>query len=179
MNKQKKYKFNVIDVLIILVIIAIGVVMYYYTTARNTVISNSEVEVEYVVELKTVHRDYIDKIVKDNSVVETVRDQQIGKVVDVVVSPSYNSATNNETGEMFISYYPPINASEVAEGDEAELEYEYYNVKVKIRGTFKKSETGYNINGFDLVVGEVVHFRVPRFVSEGYCISINEISEEV
>ena len=28
--KQKKYRFNIIDVLIILVVLAIGVVMYYY-----------------------------------------------------------------------------------------------------------------------------------------------------
>ena len=141
--KQKKYRFNIIDVLIILIILAIGVVMYYYMGARNTVASNLEVDLEYVVELKTVHRDYLDNISIGDKVVETVRDQQIGEIIDIKVSPAYNIATNTDTGDMYISYYPQINTdgevTEGAEGTQTEPEYEYYNLKVTVRDTFKRS----------------------------------------
>lgn len=187
-NNQKKYRFNIIDVLIILVVIAIGVVMYYYMSARNTMASNLEVEVEYTVELKTVYIDYVDNINIGDKVVETVRDQQIGEVVEVVVSPAYNVATNTETGETYIAYYPQINGSEEEESTDGEASeegeektepvYEYYNVRVKVRDTFKKSDNGYKKNAFDLSVGEKVNFRVPHFVNEGYCIEIKEIAKE-
>lgn len=180
--KQKKYRFNIIDVLIILVVLAIGVVMYYYMGARNSVALNLEVELEYVVELKTVHRDYLDKINVGDKVVETVRDQQIGEITDIKVSPAYNIATNTDTGDMYISYYPQINTDGSLDGDtqdeKAEPEYEYYNVKVTVRDTFKRSESGYKINAFNLVVGQVVYFRVPHFVAEGFCISITELPKE-
>lgn len=162
--------------------------MYYYMSARNTVASSSEVELEYVVELKTVHRDYIDNIKIGDNVVETVREQQIGEIIDVVVSPAYNVATNTDTGEMYISYYPPLDGADngtvsADEGEENtqsldEQEYEYYNVRVTVRDTFKKSETGYKINAFELVVGQLVYFRVPEFVGEGFCIKINELAKE-
>ncbi|MBE6701011.1 MAG: DUF4330 domain-containing protein [Ruminococcaceae bacterium] len=188
-TKQKKHRFNIIDVLIILVVLAICLVMYYYTTARNEVNANSEVEIQYTVEVKEVHRDNINKISIGDKVVETVRDQQIGEVVKVDVSPAYKLVTDTETGKSFVSYYPPINpidnttvtlpdtsTEEEEEGntEETELEYEYYNVKVTIKDTVKKSESGYNVNGFDVAVGQLVYFRVPRFVNEGYCINIVE-----
>lgn len=170
MNKNKKYRFNIIDVFIILTVVAIGAVLYFYMSARNLVASNQDVEVEYVVEFKTVHRDYIDNIKIGDTVVETVREQQIGKVVDIEVSPAYNIATNTQTGEMFIEYYPPL----TEESSEEEPQYEYYNVKVKVNDTLKRTEEGYKKNAFMLRVGQLVYFRVPGFVGEGFCIQINE-----
>ncbi len=173
-GNTKKYKFNIIDVLIILTIIAIGVVMYYYMSARNTIATNLEVDLEYTVELKTVHIDYLDKINLGDNAVETVRDQQIGEVVDIEISPSYVTAINAITGETYKQEYPAVQLE-----PDAEPQCEYYNVKVTIRDTFKRSDSGYKINAFELVIGEMVHFRVPHFVGEGYCISINELPKEV
>ncbi len=177
-NKQKKYRFNIIDVLIILTVLAIGVVMYYYMSARNSVASSLETEIEYTVELKTVHKDYVDNIKEGDHVFETVREQQIGEVVSVEISPAYNIATDTLTGEMYVSYYPEINVPEDTT-QEYEPEYEYYNVKVGIKGKFKKSDKGYSINAFDLVIGQLVYMRVPEYVGQGYCIAINELEGEV
>ncbi len=183
-NIQKKHRFNIIDVLIILVIVSVVAVMYYFTVARNNVVTNNEVTIEYTVELKTVRSDHTDNIKKGDKVVETVRDQQIGEVVAVDIVPSYNTVTNADTGEMFISQYPAINAQNTQEEQSSEdtipqeeLLYDYYNVRVTIRQNVKKSEVGYSINGFDVVVGELVHFRVPEYVNSGYCVSIREIAE--
>lgn len=201
---NKKYRFNIIDILIILVIVAVVAVMYYFTVARNDVATNSEVLIDYTVELKTVRAEHIDKIKVGDKAVETVRDQQIGEVIDVQIVPAYNSVTNTETGEMHIQTYPPINAlpeeeipeeetteEETTEEDLSEesqspveesvtaeeLKYDYYNVKVTLRDRVKKSENGYKKNAFDVIVGQLVHFRVPGYVSSGYCIDITEVQE--
>ena len=209
-NKNKKFRFNIIDVLLILLVLAVVGVMYYFTVARNSVASNSEATIDYVVELKTVRREHIDNINICDTVVETVRDQQIGEVVDVEIVPAYTSVTDTVTGDMRNEIYPPINSTdinldadtdettndettndeaiidEITDGEPEELEslpeqeeellYDYYNVKVTIRGKVKKGDKGYSINGFDVIVGQLVYFRVPHFVSSGYCISINEIN---
>ena len=172
--------------------------MYYYTTARNSVLSNTDVTVEYVIELKTVRPEHIYNILEGDNVVETVRDQQIGKVVGVEVTPAYNIATNLNTGEMYISTYPDVNdivipdnnieqeveqsditeeSDIITEEDKPATQYDYYNVKVTIRDKVKKSDNGYSVNGFDIIVGELVHFRVPKYVNSGYCVSIKEIAE--
>ena len=192
-NRIKKYRFNIIDILIIAVIIAVVVVMYYFTVARNSVVSNSEITVDYTIELKTVRAEHLGKIKTGDNVVETVRDQQIGEVIDVKISPSHSIVTNTLTGETYKSFYPAVNLpdedndetneeTEVTENADAEEsviepEYDYYNVQVTIRGSVKKSELGYNINGFSVIVGEQVHFRVPEFVSSGYCVNITEVNE--
>lgn len=180
MNKsKKKYGFNIIDVLIILLVIAIGVVLYYYMSARNTLASNLEVDVEYVVELKVVDAEFTDNFNIGDKVVETVRDQQIGEIVNVEVTPAYNVATNTDTGEMFISYYPQIESDTEGntEGTE-EPKYEFYNIKVTVRDTFKRSDKGYKKNAFNLVTGQLVYFRIPGYIGEGFCIATNEINEE-
>ena len=178
MNKNKKYRFNIIDVFIILTVVAIGAVLYFYMSARNLVASNQDVEVEYIVEFKTVHRDYVDNIKVGDTVVETVREQQIGKVVDIVVSPAYNIATDTNTGEMFIQYYPVLTDEESDLSAEAEPQYEYYNVKVRVIDTLKKTDEGYKKNAFVLRVGHLVYFRVPEFVGEGFCLQIDEVDKE-
>ena len=172
-NSKKKFRFNIIDILIILVVIAIIGVLYYYMSARNTLSSSLEVDVEYVVELKVVDADYVDNIKIGDKVVETVRDQQIGEIVGLEVVPAYNVATNTETGEMYISYYPQVNE----EGEEEK--YEFYNIKVTVRDTFKRSEKGYKKNAFNLVTGQLVYFRVPGYIGEGFCIRTREIDKEV
>lgn len=175
MNGSKsKYKFNIIDVLIIIAVVAVFAVMYYYMSARNTLASSLEVDIEYVVELKLVDDDYVENIKLNDKVIETVRDQQIGEVVGIEVVPAYNIATNTETGEMKIETYPPL----PKENDTDEEKYPYYNVKVKIRDTFKRSEKGYKKNAFNLVTGQLVYFRVPGFIGEGFCIGIEEIVKE-
>lgn len=193
---NKKYRFNIIDVLLVLIIVAIVGIMYYFTVARNDVVTNSEVTVDYTIELKTVRSEHVNKIKIGDNAVETVRDQQIGEVVDIQIVPAYNLVTNMLTGEMHKETYPAINAPIVSDGDDNELSlteqteenvsenveptellYDYYNVKVTIRNKVKKSEAGYKINGFDVIVGEQVYFRVPEFVGSGYCINIVEVAE--
>lgn len=189
-NKNKRFRFNFFDVMIILLVLAVVGVMYYYTTARNSVLSNTETTIEYVVELKTVKAEHINNIIKGDKVVETVRDQQIGEVVKIDVVPSYSIETNMITGESYISTYPDISKNiDVenedifeegflpSESEEINPEYDYYNVRVTVRSNVKKSDNGYKINGFDVIVGELVHFRVPKYVTSGYCISINEIAK--
>ncbi len=194
MKKQQKskYRFNIIDVLLILVLIAVIGVIYYFVAGRDDKASQGEKIINYTIELKTVDKDYLDSIQIGDKVIETVRNRTIGKVVDVEYGPSWAVTTNTETGEMIKSYYPAINLPLQEEpGDEeqgeqgalleeeeiSEIEpvYDYYNVLVTVESDADYTGSSYSIGGFEVVVGEMIYFRLPHFANSGYCISLEEI----
>ncbi len=188
MKKQQKskYRFNIIDVLLILVLAAVAAVIYYFVSARVASGAESDKKIQYTVEVRTVDKDYVDNIELGNTVIETVRNRTIGTVVGVDVGPSWQITTNTLTGEMSKQYYPPINApvQEPEEEDSSEedvitppeeLLYDYYNVRITIEAEADYTGSSYSIGGYEVVVGENVYFRTPHFTSNGYCVSLEAV----
>ncbi len=202
MKKQQKlkYRFNIVDVLLILVVIAIVFVVYYFVAGRNGGGSQNENTIHYTIELKTVDKDYLDNITVGDKVIETVRNRTVGKVVDVEIGPSWTHTTNMETGEITKRYYPPVNLQDNDEAlDEAPLDeelvtpsdednenveneqdtpdpiYDYYNVRLTVEADADYTGAAYSIGGYDIVVGQMVYFRIPKFSSAGYCVALEVI----
>lgn len=122
MKKQKQvYRFNIIDAILIVLIIAVAAAILYFVTGDNGIFAksknDSKTTVHYVVELKTVDKDYLKNIVVGDEVTETIRSGNVGKIIDIDVEPSWTVTTNTETGEMKKSYYPPINVPQTPETD--------------------------------------------------------------
>mgnify|MGYP003293873812 CR=1 FL=1 len=206
MEKQKsKYRINLIDVLIVLLILAVLGGIYYFVSGENGAIlkgSNKDIHnVKYVIELKTVDKDYVDNIAVGDTVTETIRSGNVGKIVGVEVSPAWTVTTNTETGEMLKSYYPPINVSNedeletepddsLSDEDEIviektvtddaaqELLYDYYNVRITVESEMEYTGSSYSIDGYDIIVGNLVYFRLPHYVGAGYCISLDVLDKE-
>lgn len=197
MKKQQKskYRFNIVDVLLILVVVAIVFVVYYFVAGRSENGSQSENTIRYTIELKTVDKDYLDNITVGDKVIETIRNRTVGKVVDVEIEPSWTHTTNIETGEISKTYYPPINVQdndealtdesvtptdEVDENSENVQEipdpiYDYYNVRLSVEAAADYTGSAYSIGGYEIVVGQMVYFRIPRFSSAGYCVALDVI----
>ncbi len=203
MKKQKsKYRFNLIDALLIVLIVAVLGAIYYFVSGNNGLFSGKSTNVhkmQYVVELKTVDKDYIDNIENsvNKEVVETIRNGVIGKLVDVSVEPAWTVTTDMETGEMKKSYYPNLNApvedetdavendesveDEIGEtvtdesGEDVEALYDYYNVRLTIEADMQYTGSSYSVGGYEIVVGHPVYFRIPQFVGSGYCIFLESV----
>lgn len=207
MKKQKsKYRFNLIDALLIVLIIAVLGAIYYFVSGENGIFSkksNNEHKMQYVIELKTVDKDYIDNLENsiNKEVVETIRNGVIGKLVGIEVEPSWTITTDIETGEMKKSYYPAINIPEITEEtddtglsedgapdedtigetvteealDTEELIYDYYNVRLIVEADMQYTGSSYTAGGYGIVVGYPIYFRLPYFVGSGYCIYLEEI----
>lgn len=127
MKKQKQvYRFNLIDAILIVLIIAVAAAILYFVTGDDGIFAkaknDSKSKVHYVVELKTVDKDYLKNIIVGDSVTETIRSGNIGKIIDIKIEPSWTITTDTETGEMKKSYYPPINAPQTSEDCTVEVE---------------------------------------------------------
>ena len=205
MKKQKsKYRFNLIDVVLIVLIIAVLGGIYYFVSGNDGIFSRksdeNEHKMRYVVELKTVDKDYIDNIENslNKDVIETIRNGVIGKLVGVDVSPAWTVTTNIQTGEMKKSYYPAINRPDVIVEQEESVEdnlteeeigetvtdeiseeeepiYDYYNVRLTIESDMQFTGSSYSVGGYEIVVGHPVYFRLPLFISSGYCLLLEEL----
>ncbi len=200
-NQKSAYRFNFIDVLLIVVLIAVLGVIYYFVAGRNSISAGNKLigegkseKLRFVIELKTVDKDYVEKIETDfknsASVIETVRNTNIGKIVDLKITPSRIITENTETGERTLVEYPAVNESnntpsDTEKNDESddstdETEtpiYDFYNVKITVETDASKSDKGFATDSFNISIGTEINFRIPHFVGTGNCISYEVVEK--
>ena len=82
-QKKPKRKFNFIDFLIILVVVAIiGILIYVFSPWAHIekLWTNNKVELTYFVEIKDVDIAYVESIKKDDGVINSVNKNSLGTV---------------------------------------------------------------------------------------------------
>ena len=162
-NKKKKgFRFNIIDAIVILIIIAAAVLLGIILSKGGSGIfgiKSSKVQIEYTVELKNIRDEFRseDFIKEGDSVTDSVTLYSIGNVISVKYSPGSFSGYNS-AGEAVNSEYP-----------------NHTNIVLTIRAEADISDGFYSIGGYTVAVGKEIGVRLPNFVSEGYCSSITEI----
>lgn len=160
-KQKKKYRFNFVDFFIILVIVAVLLVAGYFTVFNKSSVSSDKVDIEYVIELKTIKDIFVDKIQEGNEVIETVRSENIGTVVDIAVETAKTTTQNAATGQLQEVSYPE----------------ELKDIRITIRKEVSVDDGIYMMNGVELHVGSHINFRVPNYVGSGYCVQITEVKE--
>lgn len=158
--KKKKRKFNFIDLLIVLVILAVvGIIAYVFSPWGHIekLWSKDTAELTYLVEIKDVDINYIEKIREGDSAVNAVTKNSMGKIAEVVSVESayvYDYALD-ENGEMRCVVSEKPNK---------------FNVTVKIvaEATYTKN-VGYSVNGCRVAIGESFDLRFPLYSCVGYC----------
>lgn len=160
--KKKKIRFNLIDVaLIVIALTAIAVLVFVFNSKDIVKPTGTEkVEIEYTVTLSPVREKYINLVKIGDKVVNTSVMENCGEVVDVSNSDYEYIGVNSETGASVSTKYPGMKV-----------------MVIKIRATATKTEYGYSVNGFDVVIGEDVSLRVPDFTGTGKCTSVTEIGK--
>ena len=160
--KKKKISFNLIDVaLIVIALTAIAVLVFVFNSKDIVSPSGKEnVKIEYTVTLSPVREEYINLVKVGDKVVNTAVMENGGEVVSITNSDYYHIGINSETGESVSTRYPGMKT-----------------MVVKIRANATKTDYGYSVNGFDVVIGEDVSFRVPDFTGTGKCTSVTELGK--
>ena len=160
--KKKKIRFNLIDVALIVIALTAIAVLVFVFNSKDIVKpkGNEKVEIEYTVTLSPVREKYINLVKIGDKVVNTSVMEDCGEVVDVSNSDYEYIGVNSETGASVSTKYPGMKV-----------------MVIKIRVTATKTEYGYSVNGFDVVIGEDVSFRVPDFTGTGKCTSVTEIGK--
>lgn len=160
--KKKKISFNIIDVaLIVIALAAIAVLIFVFNSKDIVTPSGKEkVKIEYTVTLSPVREEYINLVKVGDKVINTAVMENGGEVVSTSNSKYVYVGINSETGESVYTEIPTMKT-----------------MTIKIRATATKTAYGYSVNGFDIVIGEDVSFRVPDFTGTGKCTSVTELGK--
>ena len=159
--RKKPYRFNFIDVLIILLVIAIIFVAINVIAPMPFVKqlqAEKKLTVQYTIELSGVEEAYLNKIKENDSVVDAVSKNSLGTVLAVDYNNYYSElAYDEETGEGKLVEYT-----------------DRYDVTVTIvaSGVYNEGE-GYSVNATRIAVGEKIYVRFPNYVGAGYCIGFS------
>ena len=157
---MKKFRLNLIDIIIILVILtATALLVYVFLSSDITLFEGSrKVSIEYKVELRRVREEFRDFISISDHVTDTVTQYALGEVVDVEYAPTRYTGVNRSTGSLVFSDYP-----------------EHINITVTIQAEATVNGDDYSLNGFKVAVGKQIPIRTPNFINEGYCTELMEV----
>ena len=164
-QKKPKRKFNFIDFLVLLVVIAIiGILVYVFSpwSQIEKIWTNNKVELTYFVEIKDVDIAYMESINEGDSIVNSVNKNSLGTVAEISkIEKAYvYDYVLNEQGEMtcVISEHP-----------------QKYNITIKVVSTAEYEKgVGYSINGCRIAIGEMLDLRFPQYTCSGACTQIYE-----
>ncbi|MBR6559234.1 MAG: DUF4330 family protein [Clostridia bacterium] len=164
MEKKAKrgFRFNIIDIILLLVIIAAVLGVIYFFLSHDDVPGASDTfSAEYVIESKEI-RDEFDGLIKPGDIIlDSVRQIKLGEVLYVEYVDAVRTTVNTDTGEQKNVEVPGK-----------------LDVYITIRSTDVTHDECYKINGsYDLMTGSYFSYRTPGFVGEGSCVSVKILNK--
>ena len=159
-KNKKKIRFNVVDVLIIvLVLAAVAVVGYVLLTERNDVAPQSEnVKINYVLMVSEAQSAFADNVKVGDEVYEQESGKYIGKVVQVSSTVAKKVGTDRKTGEQVIS--------ELANRRD---------IFVTVEADAERSDNLYIVSGINIIAGGVLSFMTPGLMQPSNIISVERV----
>ena len=162
-KKPRAFRFNFIDALLLLIILAaVGVLAYIFISADVDIVSSGSgtVGIVYEVEVRQAREEFKGLINIGDKVVDSVTLYDIGEVVNVTYADAQYTGVNKAEGVLVFSPYP-----------------EHINIIMTVKATAKMNEGLYMLGGYEMQVGKRVSFRVPGYTAEGFCTVIKEVNE--
>ena len=160
MNKRK-IRFNAIDVLLILVLLAIvAAVLYIFVLSDRggDTLTAATHPIEYVIEVSEVEEQYVSLIKEGQPVEDAVWRKQIGTVAGVEAAPYekvlFDYKNNEET---------------TASRDG------YVTLKITVAADAEETDRAFLVNGDAIRVGLKYSVRLPDFYGEGFCTKLTKV----
>ena len=166
MSEKKSFKFNVIDIVltvIIVAVVAVASVMLVNAFGVNTSADKQEVVFEYTIEFKGILNELQDNVSIGDTIVDGQKRYNIGQVVGVNIDDYVIDVYDKDKDEMVGAKYP---------GN--------VNLKIKIRKNGYIMYDNYYLDESDmrLVVGKGISVHAPHLCSYGYVSEINFVAKE-
>jgi len=163
-SQKKAYKFNIIDFILIVIIIAAVSLLIYIMLGNNLLAGSENMKIMYTIEIPLIHKDFLTSahlITKGTKIIDSVRGYDIGEIQEVKITDAFSNTTNLETGVVERKQYP-----------------DHYKVTIVVKADCKKDKAKYEVNGKTIMVGIRLDFRTPYLVSYGNCVDIKPINED-
>ena len=157
--KKRKFKFNFIDIILLVVILAAVVLLaYIFMSGRIEGFGSNSMTIEYEVSIMRIREEFRGNINVGDKVVDSVKLMEIGEITNVQYSDSVYIISELNSTEIRYPIYP-----------------EHLDMTMTIRAEAVLKDGLYMINGYHIAVGELVSIRVPNFTESGYCTTIREV----
>lgn len=146
---------NVLDLLFLLIIIIGLLIGWKYFSGRA--IDGTKANVYFVVELKSVKKDFADKIQKGDEIKDSIKGYYLGKVSDIDIKPEISTNWDTISGEFVESESP-----------------EDYTVLVEIlaNGTVKDDEGFIYAETVPVSVGKEMFIKGKGYAKAGYITKV-------
>lgn len=162
-SERKRGRFNIADVIMILVIVAIAFGIFRLIDPFHWFTTNEvrDVSIRYVVKLSGIDDDInVKDTVKNGvAVMNSATEYSMGTVESVKAQDAAVWEYSEESQEM---------VQKTIEGKS-----DIY-ITVTVRATYE-SGVGYVVNGQRIAVGTLLDLRLSSFVGSGYCVELEEI----
>ncbi len=155
-EKKIKPKFNIIDVLIILVLAAVLWVFANYASVKPVV--SSDATVQYTVEIKGIREENVGAFAEGDQITGDKGGGVIGKIISVGEYENETTLTENvRTGEF----------------DTAEIPNRY-TVRLTIESPCIKNADGITVDDTDIKVGKNINIKTDKYVSKSTILEVKE-----
>ncbi len=161
----KKVRFNIIDAIILLVLVAaVGVLMSIFVFSDDSEIEGEPHTVNYTIIVTSVDKKFEKAIPNDARVsLESNRKLDLGRVIDVQTGESVKTEFNKKTGEEAAEVYSVI-------------EDELIDMVITFSAHTKKTEWGYCIDDETYInVNDSFEFVIGNFRCVGVCSGLKVI----
>ncbi|MCL1859851.1 MAG: DUF4330 family protein [Oscillospiraceae bacterium] len=163
-SRKKTYRFNIIDFILIVIIIAAVSLLIYIMLGNNLFAGSENTTILYTIEIPLIRNDFLGSlhlITKGTTIIDSVRSYNIGEVQEVKRTDAYSNTTNLEDNIVLSKLYP-----------------DHSKVTITVKAKCKKDKAKYEVNGKPIMVGTRLDFRTPYLVSYGNCVAIEEINDD-
>lgn len=160
MNKEKISRgsrgFNLLDIIIVLVIVSlVGGGWYAYSHYTENQQKNKRA-VEYQVELKGVDQSFVDAIAQGDLLRESVKGNNLGKLVSKEVVAATNVNTDFLNGKYVAVVVP-----------------DKLDVVLNISAAAEVSDKSITVGGLEIKIGQKIFIKGKGYAKEGYLLNIN------
>ena len=155
---EKKVKFNIMDALILLAILAVAaLLLYIFVFSEGGGLGESDAyTLTYVVAITQLNEEFAERVAIGDAVVDSSKKLPIGTVVAVEKHPHEYLGENTKDGSLTLS---------TMEG--------YCDLYVTVEAPATLNGISYTIGGYEIRVGSKVYLSFANLVSEGHCISLS------
>lgn len=160
---KRKIRFNIIDLIIILIIVAAAFVLAkVFVGGGNDIAAETNTKkIQYVIEIQEVEDRFDGSVKKGDAVQDAIERKNIGTVVGVQSSDFQKITFDYDTGMETVSY---------VEGRIV--------LDITIEATAIVTDKAYTVDGCEIRVGEQYSIMLPEFYGVGYCIKITETNQK-
>ncbi|MBE6643191.1 MAG: DUF4330 family protein [Clostridia bacterium] len=165
-KNRRKYRFNIVDILLLLIIVVsvAGILFLYFFdgSVGADEKKNETVDIIFTLSQTEVPDILRGKVNIGDSVTAADGGNELGEVTDTEYTDSVYTGYDSENNVTFEELYPGK-----------------IDVKIRVSESAIKGEDGlYRVNGYVLTPGQTIEVRFPYYTGEMVCTSISEVSKK-